>query len=187
MTTTEITLAEELRRLRTFERSGLHFEAQTYYAADLELYGRWLAGDLTLADVEADAGYVDWYANVRRHVAAGHIVRRVRILDDPPSDYQRFEEWLTVLNVNAGEEARHLSRSGAERLGVLPALTDGWILDETELITVEWSSAGDLERITSTTDPEVVRRALDWYRIAFDAAAPHASSADPAPSRPDAT
>lgn len=178
MTTTEISLAEELRRLEAFEHSGLHFEAQTYYAADLPLYRRWLAGDLTLADVEADSGYIDWFANVRRHVAAGHVMRRVRILDDPPSDYQRFEEWLTALNVAAGEEARHLSRSHAERLGVLPALTDGWILDEAELIRVEWSPAGDLKRVTSTTDPGAVRRALDWFRIAFDAASPHESSSE---------
>lgn len=172
MTTTVIDVENLYRRLSTFRRSGLHFECQRHYEADLDLFEQWRRGDLTTM-VGANEHYDAWYNLIRGHVAASRAIRRVRILDEPPTPYQAFEVWLSRWNVASGEDIRNLNRSDAERHGILPAISDLWILDESDLVVLPWSPTGILGQITVTDNPKRVAEARHWFGVAFDAGVPH--------------
>jgi hypothetical protein len=72
------------------------------------------------------ADYLDLLRELRR---TGRALRRVRVLDVPPTDYQRFVQDLAARrNVPAGEELRVLDRDAAEGLGVREG-GDFWLFD----------------------------------------------------------
>src|SRR5262245_44978292 len=59
--------------------------------------------------------YREWLDLVARTTDGGRRIVRVRIVDVPPTEYQRFElEWAYLLNVDAGESIRYITRQKYE-------------------------------------------------------------------------
>lgn len=107
-----------------FEHTAFRLETRRGYATDRagERFRAFLAGRPPAYEPEAP-----WNVNVRAQVAAGKRIERVRVVDDPPTDGQRFLLASGLGNVEAGEDIRNLWRADAMRLG-LPAF-DFWLFD----------------------------------------------------------
>lgn len=110
-------------------RTARRLETQTSYGVEQEddAYRKFLAGD--------DPG-IDWFRPwldfVTEQTRLGKSIERVRVVDDPPIDYMRFEIALTPHNIRAGEDIRYLPRTVANQLG-LPK-EDYWLFDDNRLI-----------------------------------------------------
>lgn len=78
-----------------------------------------------------DDGYTDmtwlegWLRTIRARAAEGKLVRRVRVVSLPLSDYNRFGLWTAAFNNEAGEDIRYLARDNAQDL---PSV-DYWLFD----------------------------------------------------------
>ncbi|WP_055497320.1 DUF6879 family protein [Streptomyces albus] len=106
-----------------FAHVAWRLETRRGYASDREgeRYQLFLTGELPL-DTERP-----WCANVRAQTAAGKRFERVRIIDSPPTEEQRFLFESAASNNAAGEDIRNMWRDEADRLG-LPA-EDFWLFD----------------------------------------------------------
>src|SRR4051812_11646773 len=93
------------------QHTAWRLETRRGYASDRasEKYRRFLAGDEL-----PDDSYRPWCANVRRQTAQGKRIERVRIVDQPPTDGQRFLLAAATSNIAAGEDIRFLWRADAE-------------------------------------------------------------------------
>ena len=59
-----------------------------------------------------------WLDQVRTWTGQGKTIARVRIIDDPPTDYQRWSLWCARWHRDAGEDIRYLTREAANALGI---------------------------------------------------------------------
>jgi hypothetical protein len=172
--------AEFWEALHDFRRSAFRLELQPDYreAGETELADTWLAGEAV--DPQADPGLAEWFRRIRVHVAAGRTISRVRVHEDPPTDYQRWERWLGAWNVAAGEQLRYLTRRRAAEIGLLPAAgdEDWWLYDDARLLVMRFAGG---RRVANeiVTDPARVARACAWRDLAV-------RSGDLDPGRPAA-
>ncbi|MFJ9887197.1 DUF6879 family protein [Streptomyces sp. NPDC091287] len=132
-----------------FEHTAWRLETRQEYAADqgTEEYQQFLQGTMPPLD---DGG--PWFTNARAQTADGRRIERVRLVDEPPTDNQRYLLATTPSNLAAGEDIRYLHRSSAAALGI----TDGdfWLFDSRVLARFNWEDAD--RRMELTTDPEHV-------------------------------
>ena len=115
---TPISEEEFDRVLATFERNAFRLETRNAYALGYERDGlralpRRLAGAATRTGLVAAMAGAD-----RRLTREGKRISRVRVLAEPPSDYQRWELWAAPWHSQAGERIRYMPRSRAERIGL---------------------------------------------------------------------
>ncbi len=155
---------EWFRRLQTFRRSAVHLETLPYYHADLEALEDWRAGRLTTTVHLPD--FAAWQDLVRAHTTAGRTLARVRVVDEPPTEYQLFEIWLSQWNELAGESVRAISRTRAKQVGLLPAGFDFWLLDDEVLLVMAHDTNGLLDDVPIVTDKADVDEARRLWRIA---------------------
>lgn len=106
-----------------FRHTAWRLETRRQYASDRlsERYARFLRGEEL--GVEPSA----WSANIRAQTEQGKRIERVRLVDDPPTEGQRFLLASAVNNIAAGEDIRNLWRKDADGLG-LPG-EDFWLFD----------------------------------------------------------
>lgn len=123
-----------------------------------------------------------WTARIRAVRGAGKTMSRVHVVDEPLSDYLRFElGWSYPPNVAAGEDIRIMPRSVADDLG-LPA-RDYWLFDDTALLWVDYTPAGERTGAELEEDPAIVRQAVRWRDIALTTAIPLGNYVSGQPAR----
>lgn len=181
--TTTLTDAEFAEQLRTFERSAFRLELQREYRepSEADTLARFLAGNPQ--DPTEVPGLRAWFAQVADLTNRGRSIERVRVHDDPPTDYQRWEHWIGAWNIRAGETIRYLTRQQAHNIGLLPAAgtTDWWLLDETWLILMRFDAHGNRIANELTTDPATIEQACTWRDLAVRSGAlEHPDNADAA-------
>lgn len=149
----------------TFERTAWRLETRRGYASDRQSpnWARWKSG----GDVGRDAPGA-WGENTQEQTAAGKRFERIRLVDDPPTDGQRFLLARATNNEAAGEDIRHLWRADAERLG-LPAV-DFWLFDDRRALVLHFDDADEYLGAELVEDPP---RIVELCRIR-DAAWPQA-------------
>jgi hypothetical protein len=154
--------------LRSFEHTAFRLELQGAYSEPSEtaLLAAFLSGDSFPATEVSELR--DWYENVAAHVREGKRVERVRVQQEPPTNYQRFERWLDQWNLRAGEVIRYLSRERAHEIGLLPAAgdRDWWLLDSARLIVMRFDGKGHRIENELVTDPVTVLQACKWRDLA---------------------
>lgn len=154
--------------LLSFEHTAFRLELQRSYAVAHEApqFAAFLRGDPQPGPDDPELR--DWYKGVAGHVAQGGKVERVRVQEDPPTDYQRFERWLDQWNIEAGEVMRYMTRQRAHEVGLLPAAGDAdwWLLDSARLIVMRFDDAGHRIASELVTDPEAVLQACKWRDLA---------------------
>jgi hypothetical protein len=159
--------------LRSFRRSAFRLETRSTYALGYEQadFDRFLAGS-PVPPTELD-WWRPWLEEIGRLTAEGKMVSRVRVLDDPPSDYQRWEMWAAPWHSRAGERIGYVSRREA-RLAGLPAWTgnDWWLLDDERVIHMQFTDDGAMEKRTISDDPGTVARYIEWRDLAVRIATP---------------
>lgn len=154
--------------LRGITRSAFRLELQAAYdePSETETVRRFLAGD-PQPPTELP-GFVEWFAQIRAQVAAGATIARVRVHDEPPTGYQRWERWIGRWNAEAGERIAYLTRQKARDIGLLPAAgdTDWWLIDDDRLIVMKFDPQHRRISTQLVTDPAAVAQARDWRDLA---------------------
>lgn len=132
-----------------FERSAFRLETLDRYTVpdEAEPYRRFLA------DEPQDPAWREpWAGYVREQVIAGKSMTRVRVLDEPLTDYLRFE--LTAgypANVEAGEDIRVLRRTAHPGLDIVEM--DFWLFDDREIALMNYGPAGEFHGASVTSEP----------------------------------
>jgi len=183
---TELLTGEDwYRHFRTFERTARRLETRDAYAkADEDAaFRRFLDGQAE--DPQYGVELEDWTVEVVGvAVAAGKRFARVRVVREPPTDYQRFGLRNARYNVTAGEDIRYLERGRAIQLG-LPDY-DFWLFDEARLALMHFTDDDRMLGVQIVTAPAVVRQHAGWLDVAMAAATPHPAyvTADPTRALP---
>ncbi|MEY9849719.1 DUF6879 family protein [Streptacidiphilus sp. MAP5-3] len=134
-----------------FEHTAWRLETRGAYAADerSQTYRRWLDGKPL--DIDPSGS---WYAVMRRITGQGRRVERVRVIDQPSTENQRYSLASVPVNLDAGEDIRYLRREDSVRLG-LPD-DDLWLFDSRFVATFAWDESGWATHLDVTDDPQVV-------------------------------
>ncbi|MFF4576120.1 DUF6879 family protein [Streptomyces sp. NPDC001410] len=150
---------------REFRHTAWRLETRRGYASDRNSpkWARWQAGE----DIAQDPANT-WRVNVTEQTAAGKRFERVRLVDAPPTDGQRFLLASAPGNVAAGEDIRNLSRAQAEQLR-LPDY-DYWLFDSRVVARFAFDEDDTTLGVYVTEDPAEVLAACQ----ARDAAWHHA-------------
>ncbi|MFE6171842.1 DUF6879 family protein [Streptomyces sp. NPDC056464] len=160
---------EEFGRLfETFEHSAWHLETRRGYASDREDLGfdEFLATGDAPCDLDSD-----WCQNIRRQTAAGKYVGRVRVVDNPPTDGQRFLLSYARCNAATGEDARNLWREDADRAH-LPA-EDFWLFDSRLVAMLRFDDQDAFHDVEIITEPAEVLRHCQVRDAAVHASIPY--------------
>ena len=159
--------------LRSFRRSAFRFETRSAYALSYEQadFDRFLAGS-PIPPPELD-WWRPWLEEITRLTAEGKTISRVRVLDEPPSDYQRWEMWAAPWHSQAGERIAYISRTHARR-AALPAWlgNDWWLLDDKRVIHMQFTQDGKIEKRTTSDNLGTVARFIEWRDLAVRIATP---------------
>ncbi|MFB8772083.1 DUF6879 family protein [Streptomyces broussonetiae] len=150
---------------REFRHTAFRLETRRGYASDRRSpkWARWQTGE-DIANDPANA----WRQNVAKQTAAGKRFERVRIVDEPATEGQRFLLASAPGNVAAGEDIRNLTRAEAKRLR-LPDY-DFWLFDSHVLARFAFDDHDTTLGVYVTEDPAEVLAACQ----ARDAAWHHA-------------
>lgn len=150
---------------REFRHTAFRLETRRGYATDRrsEKWQRWQAGQ----DIAAEPS--TWLENVAAQTAAGKRFARVRILDAPATDGQRFLWDSAPGNLAAGEDIRYLDRGRAEELRLRGG--DFWLFDSRVLARFAFDEDDTTLGVYITEDPAEVlaacqARDLAWHHAA---------------------
>lgn len=139
---------------RGYRHTAWRLETRSFYGKldEDQPFQNWLAGK--------DPGldwFTPWLRMVRAETATGKRMERVRLIDDPPSDYLRWELWGTPYNLGAGEDIRYLPREHPI-VAELPDF-DFWVFDSTIVARLEFDGDQFLG-VTLSEEPDQVLAAL---------------------------
>jgi len=122
-----------------------------------------------------------WQATIREHVTAGRQLARVHVIDEPVSDYVRYELAAYEPNVEAGEDVRVIPvRGGAWPPGV--PRHDFWLFDDGRLWLMDYDAMGVFQAARLVDDPGTVAQHRQWRDAALARAVSLADYAAPHPS-----
>jgi len=150
----------------SYEHTAFRLETRERYneAEEPEPLRRFLAGHPDYAWNE------EWAAMLRRRTALGERMARVRIVDEPHSDYTRFGLDLARINVPAGDDIRYLPQALAKDLD-LPG-HDYWLIDSRKVGILHFGDDDALLGAEIVTDPAVVVQHCYWRDVAWHYAIP---------------
>lgn len=117
-------------------------------------------------------GDEEWQAMIRRHIGAGRTLQRVHVVEEPLSDYMRYEIAGYLRNQEAGEDIRLIPVPAGEWPDGLPPLgTDYWLIDDGQpnggAWVMEYDDAGGWLRSAHVEDPETVENFRRWRDTAL--------------------
>lgn len=168
-----ITQDEFNRLLATFRHDAFRFETQPAYELGYEQpdFSRFLDGSPV---PPPDVGWWrPWLDQIATMTGEGKTVSRVRVIETPPTPYQRWELWAAPWHASAGENIRYMPRALAERLG-LPLDHDWWLLDNERLIVMRYTSSGTITGKELVTDKDIIALHEEWRNLAARNAIPAA-------------
>nr|WP_202450323.1 DUF6879 family protein [Streptomyces sp. SID4917] len=154
-----IPFSEIAHLFEDFEHTAFRLETRRGYASDR--HGPRFQAFMRGIDPQPEPDH-PWNVNVRAKAEHGARFSRVRIVDEPPTDGQRFLMATAAGNVAAGEDIRVLSRAQAERLE-LPDY-DLWLFDSRTLVRMhidETDTTIGVELVEDSTDVLAACRARD--------------------------
>jgi hypothetical protein len=162
----ELISPERRNELLWAGRPFLKLEFRDRYAIDDDLFAAWRRGDKKAVTEY----FAPWLDQIAVEVAAGRRLRRVRIVSEPLSKYQRTLLEVSDLGVDAGEELRWLPRRLVSNLP-LPG-NDCFVFDDFVIFNV---LDGNDERVEIQLhrEPETVEFCRNAFESAWDLATPH--------------
>ena len=145
---------------------------QSPVAGERDAYQRFLAGSPMLPPEWPE--WQGWLDRVQEMTRKQHkLIRRVLIVDDQPSPYQRWRQWGAPWHVSAGEGIWFLARREADRHGI-PA-GNWWLFNDELVVIMALAPDGDVSGYT------LVSAAVGSYRAWRDLALHHAAAAETIP------
>ncbi|WP_327323740.1 hypothetical protein OG735_15400 [Streptomyces sp. NBC_01210] len=161
---------EEIAHLFSeFEHTAFRLETRRGYVSDRQ--GARFQAFMRGIDPPPEPGH-PWNVNVREKAEQGATFSRVRIIDEPPTDGQRFLMATAAGNVAAGEDIRVVPRSEAKRLG-LPDF-DLWLFDSRTLVRMHIDDTDTTIGVELVDDPAQVLAACRARDAAWPLAVPTA-------------
>ncbi|MGI5163838.1 DUF6879 family protein [Spirillospora sp. CA-253888] len=151
---------EEFNALFTrFGREAVHLEMRDSYGTEIELphMAKWAAGEHD--DLEWLRGWCDV---VREGVGEGKSFRRVHVVSEPLSDYQRWSHSIMQPHLDAGSEVRWMPRRHVSSIA-FPG-NDFWMFDDRLVVFHHYDGNGrnmDFTTSTAPCDIELCRNAFD--------------------------
>lgn len=166
MTSGTITRPQLLELFNACESSAWHGEAQPSYdlTYEAEEFRKFLTGQPT-PPPQVD-WWQPWLTRVRELTAQGKTIGRVRVLDEPPTDYQRWQAFALPWHAEAGERIVHVTRSQALAAG-MPLSGDWWLFDDRLLVTMHFVQPGSPAAMTLITDDKIVAQYAAWRDLAI--------------------
>jgi hypothetical protein len=135
------------------QRYAWRWEQQPHYwiGYEQDKLDAFLAGAPEIPDDNPDM--VAWLDQIRKLRAAGVLVGRVRVIEEPPTDYQRWLLWMDRWNTAAGEEIHYLPRWVLQQMGRPPfaPTADWWLIDGERLLIMNYAPDGSGRRIPPGT------------------------------------
>lgn len=150
---------------KEFRHTAWRLETRRGYASDLKSPNWEKAQEGEVFHFNPDS---PWHTNVRAQTESGKRFERVRLVDEPATQGQRFLLATGMGNVEAGEDIRNLTRAEAERLR-LPDY-DFWLFDSKVVARFAFDDENTTLGVYVTEDPAEVLAACQ----ARDAAWHHA-------------
>lgn len=156
----------------TFTRTAFRLEAQVsnVIGQEQEDFQRFLAGS-PVPPPEC-AWLRPWLDRLAKWMGEGKTLTRVRVLAEPPTDYQRWLLWGTPWMTRAGEDIRYMRRATVTRIGL--SLEDFWLLDSERVIVFRFTPKGEITGRELITD----REAVASYRQVRDIALANSQAAE---------
>jgi len=107
-----------------------------------------------------------WQAMIRQHVASNRSLARVHVIEEPLTDYIRWELAAYVPSMNAGEDIRVIPvHRGAWPPGV--PRHDYWLFDDERLWLMEYDADGAFQAARHIDDSAAVRQHRQWRDAAL--------------------
>lgn len=173
--------AEEFLDLfRSFTRSARRLESRshTHIEEEQPRVRAFLAGELP---ERCELQQTTWTEIVGRQTSAGRAFQRVRVMNQPLTEYNRYLIYRTPYNLAAGEDIRYLDRDRANALA-LPD-HDFWVFDSAVVCFLRFTADGRLIGSDTVSDPEIVAWHEERILRAFDAATVYAEYVAANPTR----
>ncbi|WP_405956128.1 DUF6879 family protein [Streptomyces phaeochromogenes] len=150
------------------KHSAWRLETRGRYASDEETdtYRQFAAGEPVTWDLDDP-----WCQGRREQSALGKRFERVRILDEPPTEGQRYLLDNARRNTAVGEDIRVLTRSKADELQ-LPR-EDFWIFDSRVVALLHHNDADEMTGVELITNPVDVLRYAQAREAAWHHAVPY--------------
>lgn len=144
---------EELNDLcRGISTSFAHLETRDAYGTEVESphMAKWRRGETD------DFAWLGWWLEMLRgHRAAGRTCRRLRVVSEPVSDYQRWTLSHAHLFVDAGEDIRYAPRPRLATIA-LPGSGDFYVFDNRLVLFLHYAGNGTNTAFEITEDPDTV-------------------------------
>lgn len=152
-----------------FNTDAIHLEMRDSYGTAIELphMAKWAAGETD--DLE---WLKPWCNQVRDHVTQGKVYRRVHVVSEPLSDYQRWSHSIMQPHVDAGTDMRWLPRRQVSSIA-FPG-NDFWMFDHRMVVFHHYAGSGaniDFTTSTAANDLELCSAA---FEAAWKLSIPHA-------------
>lgn len=161
----QISVAECMDLYRTAKASVWRWEQLPAYSVpdEVEPIRRWRAGE------HDDLAWLgDWLAQVRDRVDAGVSFQRVRRLDAPETEYQRWVNSFAWANTAAGEVIRYVSGTSA----ALGMPDYDYLLIDDAVVAEMGFVGGSLQSAILHDDTAIVERHRAWRDRAWDHSIP---------------
>lgn len=167
-----------MRRTLTDDVLGTEFE-QAIYAATRSLW-RWEQQPAYWVGYEnaafeafltgkpqppAEMPHLHGYLNrIAQMTAAGVAVGRVRVVDEPIPDYQRWMRWLDPWNREAGETIDYLPRARLVEIGPPPfePAADWWFVDDQRLLLMHFDDTHRRVKVELLENEPEIELAKQW-------------------------
>jgi hypothetical protein len=153
------------------ERNAFHLELKDAYATAIEEgpFARWLRGE-----PDDYAWLQSWESRIRNATQAGKMVRRVRVVTEPVTDYVRWEHGNTVRNLEVGEDIRWLPRHLLPAGLVFPVGgNDWWLFDDRLVVVGHFADDGRVKGHEVITDPAITAECAHVRDQLWAIAVPH--------------
>lgn len=142
-----------------FATEAVHLETRDAYGTAVELpyMAKW-----AIKEPDDLRWLQGWCATLQDHVKAGRSVRRVRVVSEPLSDYQRWSHSIAWPMVEAGEDIRWVPRQLVSAVGI-PG-NDFYLFDGQLAVFLLYAGNGLSAGMMKTADTavtELCRRAFD--------------------------
>lgn len=148
--------------------SFVHLETRDAYGTEVEKphIAKWRRGE------HDDLEWAAWYLDViRGHRAAGRTCRRVRVVSEPLSEYQRWVDSHVGHFVEAGEDIRRVPRPRLTDL-LLPGSGDFYVFDDNLVLFLHYAGDGTNTAFEVTDDPQLVKVCRDAFETVWKLAVP---------------
>ena len=153
---------------RGIRKSFVHLETRDAYGTDIELphMAKWRRGE------PDDFAWLGWWLEMLRgHRAAGRSCRRLRVVSEPISDYQRWTLSHAELFTEAGEDIRYVSRRLLTNVA-LPGSGDFYVFDDELVLFLHYAGNGTNVSFETTGDSGTVRSCQQAFENAWNLSTP---------------